>query len=79
VRCVVRKLASVLEAAAVGVPVGGKGERVKVYIVLKEGESAFPRQPATRLSRTRKMNHKPTLKEVLMPVLSRVEGLIDAS
>jgi acyl-coenzyme A synthetase/AMP-(fatty) acid ligase len=28
---VVRKLASVLEAAAVGVPVGGKGERVKVY------------------------------------------------
>ncbi|MDH4136104.1 MAG: hypothetical protein OEW09_05220 [Anaerolineae bacterium] len=40
VRCVVRKLASVLEAAAVGVPVEGKGERVKVYIVLKEGETA---------------------------------------
>jgi len=45
---VVRKLASVREAAAVGVPVEGKGERVKVYIVLKEGEAAFPRQPATR-------------------------------
>jgi acyl-coenzyme A synthetase/AMP-(fatty) acid ligase len=39
---VVRKLASVLEAAAVGVPVAGKDERVKVYIVLKEGEAAFP-------------------------------------
>jgi acyl-coenzyme A synthetase/AMP-(fatty) acid ligase len=45
---VVRKLASVLEAAAVGVPVEGKGERVKVYIVLREGEAAFPRQPVTR-------------------------------
>jgi long-chain acyl-CoA synthetase len=32
--------ASVREAAAVGVPVKGKGERVKVYIVLKEGETA---------------------------------------
>jgi long-chain acyl-CoA synthetase len=30
----------VLEVAAVGVPVAGKGERVKVYIVLKEGETA---------------------------------------
>jgi long-chain acyl-CoA synthetase len=30
----------VLEAAAVGVPVAGKGERVKVYIVLKEGQTA---------------------------------------
>ncbi|MFQ6100313.1 MAG: long-chain fatty acid--CoA ligase [Anaerolineae bacterium] len=30
----------VLEAAAAGVPVPGKGERVKVYIVLKEGETA---------------------------------------
>jgi acyl-coenzyme A synthetase/AMP-(fatty) acid ligase len=45
---VVRKLASVREAAAVGVPVEGKGERVKVYIVLKEGEAAFPRQPVIR-------------------------------
>ena len=30
----------VLEAAAVGLPVAGKGERVKVYIVLKEGQTA---------------------------------------
>jgi long-chain acyl-CoA synthetase len=30
----------VLEVAAVGVPVAGKGERVKVYVVLKEGETA---------------------------------------
>ncbi len=30
----------VMEAAAAGVPVPGKGERVKVYIVLKEGETA---------------------------------------
>ncbi len=30
----------VLEAAAAGVPVPGKGERVKAYIVLKEGETA---------------------------------------
>lgn len=30
----------VLEVAAIGVPVEGKGERVKVFVVLKEGESA---------------------------------------
>ena len=30
----------VLEAAAVGVPVAGKGERVKIYIVLKPGQTA---------------------------------------
>ena len=30
----------VLEAAAAGVPVPGKGERVKIYVVLKEGETA---------------------------------------
>ncbi len=30
----------VKEVAAVGVPVEGKGERVKVYVVLKEGETA---------------------------------------
>jgi long-chain acyl-CoA synthetase len=30
----------VLEAAAVGVPIPDKGERVKIYIVLKEGEAA---------------------------------------
>jgi long-chain acyl-CoA synthetase len=30
----------VLEAAAAGIPVEGKGERVKIYIVLKEGETA---------------------------------------
>jgi len=30
----------VLEVAAVGIPVAGKGERVKVYIVLKEGQTA---------------------------------------
>ncbi len=30
----------VLEVAAVGVPVPGKGERVKVFVVLKSGESA---------------------------------------
>jgi long-chain acyl-CoA synthetase len=30
----------VLEAAAVGVPVEGKGERVKVFVVLKPGQSA---------------------------------------
>ena len=30
----------VLEVAAAGIPVAGKGERVKVYIVLKEGETA---------------------------------------
>jgi len=30
----------VKEVAAAGVPVAGKGERVKVYIVLKEGETA---------------------------------------
>jgi long-chain acyl-CoA synthetase len=31
---------SVLEAAAVGIPVAGKGERVKAYVVLKAGETA---------------------------------------
>jgi len=30
----------VLEAAAAGIPVEGKGERVKIYVVLKEGETA---------------------------------------
>ncbi len=30
----------VLEVAAAGVPVAGKGERVKAYVVLKEGETA---------------------------------------
>lgn len=30
----------VLEVAAAGIPVAGKGERVKVYIVLKKGETA---------------------------------------
>jgi long-chain acyl-CoA synthetase len=30
----------VLEAAAVGVPIPDKGERVKIYIVLKDGETA---------------------------------------
>jgi long-chain acyl-CoA synthetase len=30
----------VKEVAAAGIPVAGKGERVKVYIVLKEGETA---------------------------------------
>ncbi len=30
----------VLEAAAVGVPVEGKGERVKIYVVLKPGQTA---------------------------------------
>jgi long-chain acyl-CoA synthetase len=30
----------VLEVAAIGVPVEGKGERVKVFVVLREGESA---------------------------------------
>ena len=30
----------VLEAAAAGIPVAGKGERVKIYLVLKEGETA---------------------------------------
>lgn len=30
----------VLEAAAAGVPVAGKGERVKVYVLLKPGETA---------------------------------------
>jgi long-chain acyl-CoA synthetase len=30
----------VLEAAAVGIPVEGKGERVKIYVVLKKGETA---------------------------------------
>jgi long-chain acyl-CoA synthetase len=30
----------VVEAAAVGVPVEGKGERVKIYVVLKQGETA---------------------------------------
>ena len=30
----------VLEVAAAGVPVPGKGERVKVYVVLKEGQTA---------------------------------------
>jgi long-chain acyl-CoA synthetase len=30
----------VLEAAAAGVPIEGKGERVKIYVVLKEGETA---------------------------------------
>jgi len=30
----------VKQAAAVGVPIAGKGERVKVFIVLKEGETA---------------------------------------
>jgi long-chain acyl-CoA synthetase len=29
----------VLEAAAAGVPVEGKGERVKVYVVLKPGQT----------------------------------------
>ena len=31
---------AVMEAAAAGIPVPGKGERVKVYIVLKEGQTA---------------------------------------
>jgi len=30
----------VLEAAAVGVPMGDKGERIKVFVVLKPGETA---------------------------------------
>jgi long-chain acyl-CoA synthetase len=30
----------VLEAAAAGIPLEGKGERVKIYVVLKEGETA---------------------------------------
>ena len=30
----------VLEAAAVGIPVEGKGERIKVFIILKPGEEA---------------------------------------
>jgi long-chain acyl-CoA synthetase len=30
----------VLEAAAVGIPAPGKGERVKIYVVLKQGETA---------------------------------------
>ncbi len=30
----------VLEAAAAGIPVPGKGERVKIYVVLKEGQTA---------------------------------------
>jgi long-chain acyl-CoA synthetase len=30
----------ILEAAAAGVPLEGKGERVKAYVVLKEGETA---------------------------------------
>jgi long-chain acyl-CoA synthetase len=30
----------VLEAVAAGIPVAGKGERVKIYVVLKEGETA---------------------------------------
>jgi long-chain acyl-CoA synthetase len=30
----------VLEAAALGIPVGDKGERIKVYVVLKPGETA---------------------------------------
>jgi long-chain acyl-CoA synthetase len=30
----------VLEAAAVGIPVPDKGERIKVFITLKEGETA---------------------------------------
>jgi long-chain acyl-CoA synthetase len=30
----------VMEAAAVGIPIEGKGERVKIYVVLKEGETA---------------------------------------
>jgi long-chain acyl-CoA synthetase len=30
----------VLEAAAAGIPIPGKGERVKIYVVLKEGETA---------------------------------------
>ena len=30
----------VLEAAAAGIPIAGKGERVKIYVVLKEGETA---------------------------------------
>ncbi len=30
----------VLEVAAAGIPVAGKGDRVKVYVVLKEGETA---------------------------------------
>ena len=29
-----------MEAAAAGIPVEGKGERVKIYVVLKEGETA---------------------------------------
>jgi long-chain acyl-CoA synthetase len=32
--------AAVMEVAAAGIPVPGKGERVKVYIVLKEGKTA---------------------------------------
>ncbi|MBC8264667.1 MAG: long-chain fatty acid--CoA ligase, partial [Anaerolineales bacterium] len=30
----------VLEVAAAGIPVAGKGDRVKVYVVLKEGKTA---------------------------------------
>jgi long-chain acyl-CoA synthetase len=30
----------VLEAAAVGIPVEGKGERVKAFVILKEGQTA---------------------------------------
>jgi long-chain acyl-CoA synthetase len=34
----------VLEAAAIGVPVEGKGERIKVFIVLKPGETATEKE-----------------------------------
>jgi long-chain acyl-CoA synthetase len=34
----------VLEAAVAGIPVAGKGERVKAYVVLKEGESATDKE-----------------------------------
>jgi long-chain acyl-CoA synthetase len=34
----------ILEAAAVGVPFGDRGERVKVFVVLKAGETATPEE-----------------------------------
>jgi len=34
----------VLEAAAAGLPVEGKGERIKVYVVLKPGQTATPEE-----------------------------------
>ncbi|NOR83699.1 MAG: AMP-binding protein, partial [Ardenticatenales bacterium] len=34
----------VLEAAVAGIPVAGKGERVKAYVVLKDGETATEKE-----------------------------------